>query len=71
VDWQGADALKGRLASLLQERQGQSLQITRIARIYDGNFVFLLKPDRLRFWMRSVALRDADEMLADLRVQGF
>ena len=71
VDWQGADALKGRLASLLQERQGQSLQITRITRIYDGNFVFLLKPDRLRFWMRSVALRDADEMLADLRVQGF
>lgn len=71
MEWQGADALKDRLASLLQERQGQSLQITRIARIYDGNFVFLLKPDRLRFWMRSVALRDADEMLADLRVQGF
>lgn len=70
VDWQGADALKGRLASLLQERQGQSLQITRIARIYDR--LRLPVAGCLRFWMRSVALaRDADEMLADLRVQGF
>lgn len=71
VDWEGADALRGKLVSLLRERQGSSLQVSRIARIYDGNFVFLLKPDRLRFWMRSVALRDADEMLADLRMQGF
>jgi hypothetical protein len=33
--------------------------------------MFLLKPDRLRYWLRSVALRDADETLADLRAQGF
>lgn len=71
VDWEGADALRGRLTSLLRERHGSSLHVSRIARIYDDNFVFLLKPDRLRFWMRSVALRDADETLADLRTQGF
>lgn len=71
VDWDGSEALRDKLASLLAERKGASIQISRIARIYDGNFVFLLKPDRLRFWMRSVALRDADETLADLRAQGF
>lgn len=71
VDWEDADELRDKLESLLRDRQGQSLQVTRIARIYDGNFIFLLKPDRLRFWMRSVALRDADETLADLRDQGF
>jgi len=71
VDWSDADALKGKLGALLRERQDGVLQVTRIARIFDGNFIFLLKPDRLRFWMRSVALRDADETLADLRVQGF
>lgn len=71
VDWDGAENLKDRLHKLLNEQQGSALQITRIARIYDGNFVFLLKPDRLRFWLRSVALRDADETLADLRAQGF
>lgn len=71
VDWNGTEALKDKLGALLREQQGSALQVTRIARIYDGNFVFLLKPDRLRFWLRSVALRDADETLADLRAQGF
>lgn len=71
VNWNGAKTLKDKLGALLQERQGSALQVTRIARIYDGNFIFLLKPDRLRFWLRSVALRDADETLADLRAQGF
>lgn len=71
VDWTGVDELKGRLDRLLSEQCGTNLNITRIARIYDGPFVFLLKPDRLRFWLRSVALRDADETLADLWAQGF
>ncbi|MEP7340162.1 MAG: N-6 DNA methylase [Acidobacteriota bacterium] len=71
VDWNGADELQGKLDKLLQEQKGEMLRITRIARIYDGNFIFLLKPDRLRYWLRSVALRDADETLADMRGQGF
>jgi hypothetical protein len=71
VDWRGADELKGKLDSLFHEKQGTTLQVTRIARVYDEGFVFLLKPDRLRYWLRSVALRDADEMLGDLRAQGY
>ncbi len=71
VDWSGADELGEKLDALLHEQQGTSLHVTRIARIYDDRFIFLLKPDRLRYWLRSVALRDADETLADLRAQGF
>lgn len=71
VDWTDADALRARLDALLKERCGTSLTITRITRLYDKNFLFLLKPDRHRFWTRSVALRDADDVLADLRAQGF
>lgn len=71
VDWDGADSLKGKLDALLSHKQGAGLTVTRIARIYDGNCIFLLKPDRLRYWLRSVALRDADETLADLWDQGF
>ena len=71
VDWSGADNLRSKLDALLQERRGSSLTITRIARLYDKNFLFLLKPDRLRFWTRLVALRDADDVFADLRTQGF
>jgi len=71
IDWTDADSLRGKLDSLLREQRGDSLTITRIARIYDGDFLFLLKPDRLRFWTRSIALKDADDVLADLRRQGF
>lgn len=71
VDWSGTDELKGKLDALLHEQKGTALHVTRIARIYDHNFIFLLKPDRLRYWLRSVALRDADETLSDLRAQGF
>ncbi len=71
VDWNGADELKDKLNNLLKEKKG-NINITRIARLYDGNTgVYLLKPDRLRYWLRSVALRDADETLADLVKQGF
>jgi hypothetical protein len=71
VDWKGAEELKSRLDSLLREQRGSGLTITRIARIYDDRCIYLLKPDRLRYWLRSVALRDADETLADLWEQGF
>lgn len=71
VDWSGADDLRRRLDVLLRERRGSGLTITRIIRLYDKGFVFLLKPDRHRFWTRSIALRDADDILADLRGQGF
>ncbi|WP_448125488.1 HsdM family class I SAM-dependent methyltransferase [Pseudomonas veronii] len=70
VDWKDAEMLQGKLNHLLHEQRCSSLSITRIARIYDGQFIFLLKPDRLRYWLGSIALRDADETLADLRMQG-
>lgn len=70
VDWSDADTLRGRLASVLREQRGESLLVHRIARIFDGPYIFLLKPDRLRYWLRSVALRDADDTLAELHAQG-
>lgn len=71
VDWSGAEGLRERLDALLSERRRSGLTITRIVRLYEKEFLFLLKPDRHRFWTRSIALRDADDVLADLRAQGF
>jgi hypothetical protein len=69
ADWSGSEGLRGRLERLLTERQ-ETVLVHRLVRIFDGSFIFLLKPDRLRYWLRSVALRDADETLAELRKQG-
>lgn len=70
-DWNDADGLNDKLAKLLRAKKSPSLTTVRIVRIFDGPFVFLIKPDRLRYWLRSIALRDADEALADLRALGF
>ena len=71
ASWENADVLQERIGALVRTKQGAALQLTRVCRLYDGKFVFLLKPDRLRYWLGSIALRDADEVLADLRAQGF
>jgi hypothetical protein len=46
----------------------------RIARLYNTvragrrsiPTIYLIKPDQIRYWLRSIALRDADEMAADI-----
>lgn len=72
VEWPAdEEAQRLKLNTLLREKRGAGLNVTRIARIYDGACIVLIKPDRLRYWLRSLALRDADETLADLSAQGF
>lgn len=71
IEWSGAQELQGRIAALLHSPSHQHLTMTRIVRLYDSRFLFILKPDRFRYWMRSIGLRDADDVLADLRAQGY
>jgi hypothetical protein len=48
----------------------------RVARVYDTYrhrgreipTVYIVKPDRVRYWTRSAALRDADEVVADMHL---
>lgn len=70
-NWTDAESLNEKLTKLLRAKKSPSLTTVRILRIFDGPFVFLIKPDRLRYWLKSIALRDADEAMADLRELGF
>jgi hypothetical protein len=47
------------------------LRTVRVLRFYSENVLLIIKPDRLRYWIRSTAIRDADETLADLWQQGY
>ena len=71
VDWSGSDELRKKLCALLREKHAPKSTVMRITRFYDNNFLFLLKPDIHRYWTRSIALRDADDVFSDLRAQGF
>ena len=47
-------------------RENSAVRVQRILRLYAGNTIYLIKPNRLRYWIPSVAVRDADETVADL-----
>lgn len=38
----------------------------RIIKLYTTNSVVLIKPNQLRFWLKSIAYRDADKVVADM-----
>ena len=66
------DAIK----SLVEDKLSNGGAIyTRIVRIYqhiDGyDCVFFVKPNSQRYWLNSIALRDADDTFVDLKMAGF
>jgi type I restriction-modification system DNA methylase subunit len=56
---------------LVHQKMGTNLRVVRVLRIYNGNVIYLIKPKQMRYWLRSVAVRDADETFADLLKQGY
>ena len=65
ADW------SGRLQEIIYRKHGDALRTVRILRFYERNTIVIVKPDRLRYWIPSTAIRDADETLADLSKQGY
>ncbi|MEB3883991.1 Eco57I restriction-modification methylase domain-containing protein [Lyngbya sp. CCY1209] len=51
----------------------------RVARVYESTewngepvpTIYLIKPDKIRYWTRSMALRDADEVVADIMAAAY
>ena len=70
VLWLGRDS-EGSLHKLVYDQSGDMLRTVRVVRHYDGNVILVVKPDRLRYWIRSTAVWDADETLGNLREQGW
>ena len=59
------------LRDIVYLRHGDALRTVRVLRFYESNTIILVKPDRLRYWIASTAIQDADETLVDLRKQGY
>jgi len=57
--------LKSNTEALVQFRQ-PSVLIKRVSNIYNKNRIFLIKPKQLRFWLRMIALIDADTTIIDI-----
>lgn len=62
---------EGNLAILMEDKKGANSLYRRILKIYGNNTVYLIKPKVLRYWLKSVALRDASETFMDLVKSGY
>lgn len=64
-----------KIETLVYNETHQNTRITRVLRAYlhqDGyDILILIKPNQMRYWLKSIALRDADETFADLKRAGF
>ena len=67
VNDKGDDYLK----SLITTPLNKNINLTRIVKLYEKNKIYLLKPKSLRYWLKSIALRDADEVFSDLIKAGY
>lgn len=54
-----------RLNEFSTEKHSDSIYLRRNIRIYLDNSLHIIKPNEKRFWTKSMALRDADETLAE------
>ena len=63
-----------KIETLIYNETKQNTRITRVLRGYlheqGQDILILIKPNLLRYWLKSVALRDADETFADLKRAG-
>ena len=69
LDW--PSDWSGKLQEIVYREHGDALRTVRILRFYERNTIIMVKPDRLRYWISSTAIRDADETLVDLQRQGY
>lgn len=63
------------IEQLLYDATHQSVRYTRVLKSfikYEGYDVLIfIKPNSLRYWLKSIALRDADEIYVDLKNAGY
>lgn len=60
------EQLIARLDQLLEHRESAHLRYRRIVRLFDDETFYLIKPKDYRYWLQSVAVRDADEVVGHL-----
>jgi len=51
---------------LVEWGQSQSSKTNKVIRFYGDNVIRIIKPKQLRFWLKSKALRDADDTFNDI-----
>lgn len=59
------------IKSLVENAYGSNAFIIRILKLYEKNKIYFIKPKSLRYWLRSIAIKDADEAFSDSIEAGY
>ena len=54
-----------------RKKDGRSYHIQKLLKLYSKDTIIIAKPKQHRYWLKSIALRDADETFADYVKAGF
>ena len=57
------------IKSLIENAYSSNVSIIRVLKLYEKNKVYFIKPKALRYWLRSTAIKDADEVFSDSLTQ--
>lgn len=58
------------IEDLIVNQYGKNTLVNKVLRIYSPNKITLIKPKKLRFWLKSIALQDSDEIFDDIVENG-
>ncbi len=61
---------KSNLNELIQNEK-RSVTFQRVLSLYQQDIIYLVKPKILRYWLKSIALRDATQVMQDLIASGY
>lgn len=71
------DDIDNELKLLIYENLGEKSKVSKLIKFYfadkenKSDVIYFIKPKALRYWLRSIALRDADESILDLFNEGY
>lgn len=59
------------IEEIIRNNVSRNAVVNRVLKIYGENTITLIKPKKLRFWLKSIALRDADDVFDEMIEAGF
>ena len=60
------EKLMNNLVREIYYKYGTFLYINRIIRIFSNDILIIVKPNKLRYWIKSIAIRDVDDVINDI-----
>ena len=70
-DAEKINELTEHIESLIEIKYLPNVLLIKILKLYEKDKVYLIKPKTLRYWLRSIAIKDADEVFSNLIDAGY